>query len=71
MTQNELNRQVAAATGETVGTIASMGFSLADPCDSDHDIEPVETWDDLEAKVIDWDAFDAERRVPLMFQPAA
>ena len=30
MTQTELNRAVAEATGETVGTIADMGFSIAD-----------------------------------------
>ena len=31
MTQADLNRAVARATGETVRTIASRGFSLADP----------------------------------------
>lgn len=30
MTQHELYRQVAEATGESVGAIAAMGFSLLD-----------------------------------------
>jgi hypothetical protein len=32
MTQNDLNRAVAAATGETVKTIADMGF-VPQPCE--------------------------------------
>ena len=31
MTQNQVNRAVAKATGESVGTIGQMGFSVADP----------------------------------------
>ena len=30
MTQNQVNRAVAKATGESVGTIGQMGFSVAD-----------------------------------------
>lgn len=50
MTQAELNRAVAAATGETVRTIAEMGFvPLTDI--------PVEE----EAHVVDWDELEAQR----------
>jgi hypothetical protein len=31
MTQNNLNRAVAARTGESIGTIARRGFSLESP----------------------------------------
>ena len=31
MNQNQLNRAVAAATGETVGFVKSMGFGVVDP----------------------------------------
>ena len=50
MTQNDLNRAVARATGETVGTIAEMGFVplTANPIDR----EPL---------VVDWDRADDER----------
>ncbi len=71
MTQTELNRAVAEATGETVGTIADMGFSIADPCDVRHDPEPGHMVDELESKFIDWDNLDAERYVSLVLQPAA
>ena len=50
MTQNDLNRAVAAATGETVSTIAAMGFvPLASV--------PVER----EPLVVDWDRADDDR----------
>lgn len=39
MTQNELNRAVAAATGETISEIRSHGFSLLAPLPKDR--EPV------------------------------
>lgn len=71
MTQAELNRAIAEATGESVGTIANMGFSVADPDSADYDPEPNDTLDDWESKYIDWDAVEAERRVPLVLQPAA
>jgi len=71
MTQAELNRQVAKATGETVGTIANMGFSVAHPADASYDPEPNDVVDDWESKYIDWDVVEAERRVPLVSQPAA
>ena len=49
MTQNELNRAVARATGESVRTIAKLGFVLLD--DPPVEQEPlVVDWDDLEAR---------------------
>ena len=71
MTQAELNRAVAKTTGETVSTIAEMGFSIADPSIVEYDPEPANLVDALEAKFIDWDRVDAERYVPLVLQPAA
>ena len=50
MTQNELNRAVAAATGETVKTIAEIGFIPLNPT-------PVQR----EPLVVDWERADDER----------
>ena len=50
MTQAELNRAVAAATGETVKTIAEMGFVPLTPT-------PIEQ----DPLVVDWDELDAQR----------
>jgi len=51
MQQNELNRAVARATGETVSRIKRIGFLLADP-----DTEGVDPDDEtLGPHVIDWD----------------
>ena len=63
MTQSELDRAVAHATGETVTTIRELGFDMADPDVVHHDPEPT----DLDARTIDWDALDA-RRVSLLPQ---
>ncbi len=71
MNQREVNRAVAAATGETVSTIAELGFSLADPSMVTHDPEPCDADASWEAKTVDWDELDAERRVPIVSQPAA
>ena len=57
MTQAELNREVARATGESVRTIASRGFSPLTPT-------PVER----EPLVVDWDEVQSERHVE-MFPP--
>ena len=62
MTQSELNRAVAAATGETVYTISELGFSIADPTSVDYDPEP----SNVEERIIDWDAIDARRSMPLV-----
>jgi hypothetical protein len=48
MTQAELDREISRTTGETVGTIRDLGFSL------------IET-PDPEPLTIDWDELDAAR----------
>ena len=51
MTQAELNREVAAATGESVKTIADHGFVPLTPSPYERDREPlVVNWDDLESQ---------------------
>jgi hypothetical protein len=50
MTQSELDRAVAAATGESVDTISRRGFVLLTP-------NPIES----EPLVVDWDELDANR----------
>ena len=64
MTQSQLNRAVARATGEPIGTINKMGFSIADPRQVCHDPEP----SDFEEKIIDWDRHDRRRNVPVVAQ---
>ena len=53
MPQNELNRSVARATGESVGEIARMGFQIDGPAVTHFgaDFGP-----------IDWDALESARR---------
>ena len=48
MTQRDLDRQVARATGETVSTIRSMGFGLMEIPDP-------------ESLIVDWDELDNAR----------
>ena len=57
MHQAELDRAVARATGESVGTIRRLGFLLDDPTVADREIGA----DLLNAPVIDWDAHEAAR----------
>jgi hypothetical protein len=61
MTQADVNRAVAAATGESVRTVSQRGFSIADPTVVDHDPEPHDF--DPESKILDWDVLDAQRAV--------
>jgi hypothetical protein len=56
MSQAELNRAVAAATGESVGMIASHGFSLIDPMAS------LEAEPSRQPLMVDWDELESERR---------
>lgn len=65
MNQRELNRDVAQATGETVETIARMGFSPADPYLAHFDPEPV----DEVGKYIDWDQVDLARHSDVILPP--
>ena len=57
MTQMEINRAVALATGESAREIRRRGFSLATSFDKDIDPEP---WD-RPPSVVDWDALDRQR----------
>ena len=50
MTQAELNRAVAHTTGETVSTIAAMGF-----------VPLTLTPNEREPTFVDWDELDAQR----------
>ena len=61
MTQPELDRAVALATGEDVPAIRRRGFSLADPAEVHYDPEPF----NYPPQVIDWDAIDLRRNTPL------
>ena len=57
MTQNELNRAVAAATGESLRTIRQRGFSIGEPLLVDHDPEPYR----IEDKILDQNTPDTQR----------
>jgi len=54
MTQAEVNREVAAATGESVSTIAQMGFVPLTSIPYERDREPL---------VVDWDELAEQRAV--------
>ena len=62
MTQSELNRAVAAATGESPRTVSDLGFSIADPDEVDFDPEPY----DLKPQTVDWDELALQRNTPLV-----
>lgn len=57
MHQAELNRALSRATGESVGTIKRLGFSLLEanfvPCDLDSP--------EVAPQVVDWDRLEIER----------
>jgi hypothetical protein len=57
MNQRELNREIAKKTGETVSTIAALGFV---PLTG----QPYER----EPQTVDWDKLDAERNVAVFSQ---
>ena len=73
MTQRELNEAVARVTGESLTTVAGLGFSLADPIAVRYDPEPWGyPWDRSlcpEAKALDWDTLDRARQVALLPEP--
>ena len=54
MNQNELNRAVARATGETVSAVKRIGFMIMDPAQPVEDpTDPVHG-----GRAIDWDDFE-------------
>ncbi|MCA9124972.1 MAG: hypothetical protein KDB11_32570 [Planctomycetales bacterium] len=57
MTQSQLDRQIARATGEDLREIQRRGFSLADPAETNFDPEP----DCLPPQIIDWDDLESQR----------
>ena len=65
MTTDELNREVARATGETVSLIRRMGFLLDDPAARAPDVE----FPDLAPQIVNWDELEAERRQPFSVRP--
>ena len=64
MTQNQLNRLIADATGEDIDDIRQRGFSLADPLEVNFDPEPC----DLPPQVVDWDEVDLQHNVAVVPQ---
>jgi hypothetical protein len=57
MTQQQLDRLVADATGEDLRAIRRRGFSIANPVDVNFDPEP----DQRPPQWVDWDLLDLER----------
>ena len=57
MTQAEVDRAVARATGESVRTIQRLGFLIADPNSELTDPDD----EDLGPYVLDWDELERER----------
>ena len=57
MTQAQLNREIAQATGESVETIQRLGFYLDEPGLDFSDPDS----DDLGPYVLDWDAVEQAR----------
>jgi len=54
MTQAELNREVAAATGESMSMVRLMGFVPLTPVPFERDRDPL---------VVDWDEVEQQRMV--------
>ena len=60
MTQNQLVREIARATGESLSTIRIIGFSIADPDDVSFDPEqPLRR--SRRPKIVNWDRLAARR----------
>jgi hypothetical protein len=58
MTQRQLDRAVARATGESLATIARMGFGIANPFVGPDECQPAPFGPNL----VDWDAQDGQRQ---------
>ena len=58
MTQNQLNREVANATGESIRTVAQRGFGILQ-------LTPTPTQDeqDREPLVVDWEELESRREI--------
>ena len=54
MTQAELNREVAFATGESMSTVRHMGFVPLTPFPYERDRDPL---------VVDWDELEQQRAI--------
>ncbi len=54
MTQAELNREIASATGESMSTVRHMGFVPLTPVPYERDRDPL---------VVDWDEVEMSRAV--------
>ena len=60
MNQNDLNRSLSRATGESVRTIKRLGFSLFDPGANNAEPDSI----DLPPQVVDWDQLELDRMAP-------
>jgi len=56
VTQSELNRAVARATGESHSTIRRMGFSIFVPEEAQDDLDSLP-----QPQTVDWDQLDTQR----------
>lgn len=61
MTQQELERELCAATGEALSEIRRRGFSIANPTDVVFDPEPY----DNPPRVVDWDDVQQRQNVAI------
>lgn len=68
MNQEQLDSSVARATGESVRTIRSLGFSIADLPLPDHDPDGDADGNELSLDwpYLDWDRVQADRSVRLV-----
>ena len=56
MTQSQLERAVALATGESISTVRNLGFGIADPAIVCHDPEPLRR-----PRTVNWDRLASRR----------
>jgi len=54
MTQAELNREIAAATGESMSTVRHLGFVPLTPVPYERDRDPL---------TVDWDELEQQRAI--------
>ena len=54
MKERDLYRQISKTTGESMRTIAALGFTSLEPLPSEQDLQ------------VDWDDLDSERTVSVM-----